>query len=68
VSTKPEFRIGNAERLFAHPSLAGSYCAYDVSADGRFVVVGDVADEGAAQRKPAIRITENWHEEFRDRE
>ncbi len=41
---------------------------YDVSADGRFVMVEDVGVESDELRKPAIRVTMNWYEEFRDRE
>lgn len=41
---------------------------YDVSADGRFVVIEDVVVAGDELRKPAICVTMNWHEEFRDRE
>lgn len=41
---------------------------YDVSADGRFVMIEDVASDTEQQRKPAIHITENWYEEFRVRE
>ncbi len=36
--------------------------------DGRFVMVDAVATEGETTRMPAIRITQNWYEEFRDRE
>ena len=49
------------------PSL-GERSSYDVSADGRFFMVEDVVAESVASRKPAIRITENWYEEFRERE
>ena len=31
-------------------------------------MVEDVAVETSETRKPAIRITQNWYEEFRDRE
>ena len=46
--------------------MVGTYVPeYDVSADGqRFVVaqpVGEVSE-------PKIRVVQNWHEEFRDRE
>ena len=68
VTTGPELRIGPSERLFSDPKLSGFAWDYDVSADGRFVMVEDVADESQEQRKPAIRITENWYQEFRDRD
>ena len=68
VTTGPEFRIGPSERLFSDPNLSGFAWNYDVSAHGRFVMVERVADDSQEQRKPAIHITENWYEEFRDRE
>ena len=34
---------------------------------GRFEMIEGVIAKGEIQRKPGIRITENWHEEFRDR-
>ena len=49
------------------PSL-GERSSYDVSADGRFFLVEDVAPESVAPREPAIHINENWYEEFRNRE
>lgn len=58
----------NGKRLFEDPSLAGMRWTHDVSADGRFVVIEDVVVAGDELRKPAIRVTMNWHEEFRDRE
>jgi len=39
-----------------------------IAADGRFVMIEEVEDESEAQRKPAVHITQNWYEEFRDRE
>ena len=68
VTTDPEFRIGPSEHLFSDPNLSGFAWNYDVSAHGRFVMVERVADDSQEQRKPAIHITENWYEEFRDRE
>ena len=68
VTTEPEFRIGKPERLFSDPNLVASPSNYDVAADGRFVVIEEVIDESSDQPKPAIHITENWYEEFRDRE
>jgi len=66
VSTGSKFSMGPAKRLFEHSSLAKtpSYPMYDVSADGRFVVVE------AAEVTPdrSIHIVQNWYEEFRDRE
>ena len=68
VSTEPEFRVGKTERLFADPSFFGTAWDYDVSADGRFVTVEDVIPEGETRHKPSIHITQNWYEQFRDRE
>ncbi len=68
VTTGDEFRVGRSERLFSDPKLPGGGWSYDVSADGRFVMVEDVVDDDAARRKPAIHITENWYEEFRERD
>ena len=68
VTTGPEFRIGSAQRLFSDQSLLDIVWTYDVAADGRFVMIEEVFDETPPQRKPPIHITENWYEEFRDRE
>ena len=40
--------------------------SYDVSADGRFVLV-DTA-ESEEDKPPSIQVVENWFAEFRDRE
>ncbi len=66
VSTMPSFRVDEARRLFQHPNL--SVGSYDVAADGRFVMVENVADENTVRTKRAVRVIENWDEEFRDRE
>ena len=39
---------------------------YDVSSDGRFLVIDKV--EAADAALSSIRVAENWYEEFRDRE
>jgi hypothetical protein len=67
VTTSTEgFATGAARRLFSHDGLAQGYATeYDVSADGRFVMVATPEGEDAA---PAIRVVQNWYEEFRDRE
>ena len=39
---------------------------YDVSGDGRFVLVDTAESEEA--KPPSIHVVENWHEEFRDRD
>jgi eukaryotic-like serine/threonine-protein kinase len=62
----PSLRPGKVESLFPYQNQSIHVWDYDVSVDGRFVIVEDAAPEDAEQRKPAIRITENWYEEFRD--
>ncbi len=68
VNLSPSFSVGEGQLLFQDPTLSGANWDYDVAADGRFVMVEDVVAEGESRRKAAIRITENWYEEFRDRE
>ncbi len=53
------------DRLFERPGFGP--LNYDVSADGRFLMVEPIEPEGEPP-KPSIRITQNWYEEFRDRE
>ncbi len=66
VSTEPTFTTGTTTPLFQHASFASGR-PYDVSADGqRFVVVESL--EPVQAEPPSIRVTENWYEEFRDRE
>ena len=66
VTTRPDFSVGDATRLFQSDYFrASEWHGYDVSADGqRFVIPESV--EGA--EPPAIRVVQNWYEEFRDRE
>jgi serine/threonine protein kinase/Tol biopolymer transport system component len=70
VSTEQGFILGKPERLFESEDLQRrAYAApdYDVSADGqRFLTTAPADDENAAP--PAIRVVQNWYEEFRDRE
>ena len=71
VSTTEGFSAGSGQPLFHHPGLGGGGSStYDVSADGqRFVVVEDLeSEEGEEAKPPAIHVTENWFEEFKDRE
>ncbi len=68
VNLSPSFSVGEGQLLFQDPTLSGANWDYDVAADGSFVMVEDVVAEGESRRKAAIRITENWYEEFRDRE
>ncbi len=71
VSTESALTLGQPQRLFEAPGFAltggGAVGGYDVSADGeRFLTVAPV--EGADAAPPTIRIVQNWHEEFRDRQ
>ncbi len=50
------------------PAPVGAGFHHSEYVDGRFVMVEDVVAEGETPRNPAIRITENWYEEFRNRE
>ena len=69
VNTQSSFTVGEIETLFVDPNLDSSNWQYDVARDGRFVTVQDVAgEEQGEKRKPAIRVVQNWDEEFRDRE
>ena len=62
------FILGKPERLFESEDLRWrdySTLDYDVSADGeRFVITAPAEDENAPT--PAIRVVQNWHEEFND--
>ena len=61
--------VGPAEELFTNSSLGAKRgWSYDVAADGRIVLVEDVGADEAARRKPRIRVTQNWYEEFRERD
>ncbi len=67
VTTTPSFAVGEVRGLFDDPYLGRSSWDYDVSEDGRFVMVEEIVPEGESRRKPSIHITQNWYEEFRDR-
>ncbi len=61
ITTAPTFSASVPTPPFTNRPVLGFY---DVSSDGRFVVVdfADTPDEAS------IQIVENWYEEFRDRE
>ena len=65
VTLEPSFSVISSTRLFTHPGLASiwPHWEYDVSADGQRFVVRELGQE-----PPVIRVVQNWHEEFRDRE
>ena len=68
VATTPGFSFSSPAALFQDPNLVGgsSEIEYDVSADGRFVLVG--AAEGEEDKTLSIHVVENWFAEFRDRQ
>ena len=71
VMTSPAFEVGVSTPLFSDPYLRVNIphqVPYAVSADGRFVMVETAAVEGEERRQPSIHVTQNWYEEFRDRE
>ena len=73
VTTSPVFAAGVIGPLFSDlylrdPGPTRATTNYDVSADGRFVMVGSAESEGADGEQPPIQVIENWYEEFRDRE
>ncbi len=73
VTTSPVFAAGVTTPLFSDPHFRArasiqDQVAYDVSADGRFVMVEPDRSESADEEPPAIQVIENWYEEFRDRE
>jgi Tol biopolymer transport system component len=69
VSTESAFALGRPQPLFETPAptVTGGESGYDVSADGRFLTIAPVEDAAEAA-PPAIRIVQNWYEEFRDRQ
>ena len=71
VSTQSGFVSGQPTRLFEWPNLAvnNSLPNYDVFPDGeKFVALEATQESDREAERPAIRIVQNWYEEFRDRE
>ena len=71
VSTEPTFTPGQPQPLFESVDLitGAGELTYDVSADGeRFVTISPFEDDDEEAAPPTVRIVQNWHEEFRDRE
>jgi serine/threonine protein kinase/Tol biopolymer transport system component len=65
VTTRPAFSAGAITRLFEKRSLlTAPYPQYDVSADGKRVVI---LDRPAGERPLSIHVVHNWFEEFRAR-
>ena len=62
-STAPT--CGPPKPLFESAALSRfAFVTYDVSADGQRFVIAEQVEESSN----IIRVTQNWHEEFRDRE
>jgi len=64
VDTGSSFQFEVRGPLFDHPGLP----EYGVASDGRFVLVEPVDSGDESRAQPAIRVVQNWYEEFRDRE
>jgi hypothetical protein len=61
-----DFSVGPGTKLFHHPKLGEwQRTNYDVSPDGRQFLVPEAV---GATAHPAIRVVQNWYEEYRDRE
>ena len=69
VRSSPSFATLSTTPLFSDRRLLGFLAVgvtYDVSADGRFVMVD--TEESEEAKPPTIHVVENWYEEFRDPE
>ncbi len=64
VSTAPELSVGTPRRLFRVPASSRLLAGWDVSADGKRFVFAEPVGEPP---KPAMRVVQNWYQEFRDR-
>ena len=68
VSIGQDVTLGRPQRLFDSQDLRfrdNPWPQYDVSADGQRFLTATPADDAAL---PSIRIVQNWHEEFRERQ
>ncbi len=67
ISAADELSALEPEFLFRHPGLRRPYPEqnYDVSTDGKFLLVDSVELEGSEEK---IQIVENWHKEFYPRD
>ncbi len=71
VSTESAFTLGQPQALFESPGIGGTVSGsggYDISADGQRFVRAAPVEGNEESAPPAIRVVENWYEEFRDRE
>jgi hypothetical protein len=68
VSTNPSFSPGEPTWLFDSASLsieqASGSANYDVTPDGQKFIIAEPETGGP---QPAIRVVQNWNEEFRGR-
>ena len=70
VSTSPSLTVGSPEALFSAQGLAwagANFLGYDVTPEGNQFVLKEVV-EADTEAQPVIRVVQNWHDEFRDRE
>ena len=68
VDMSRESPTNNVRELFDVEIVAFHTFSYDVTPDGNFVIVEPIAEEDDVEARRFIHITENWYEEFRDRE
>ena len=68
VEPGQSFRPGAPTELFAGPYFYGATVSasdvYDVSADGRFLMIKEPQAADGGQTQPEIVIVENWFEEL----
>ncbi len=61
--------VNDVRPVFRHSTLRSNQCCnYAVAADGRILTIDEVdaAETSPQESRPAIHITENWFEEFRE--
>ena len=67
VSTAPTLTLGTPELLFEGPYLASLGRTYDVSPDGRFLMIRTSREDGDDDAPPQINVVLNWHLELLER-
>jgi hypothetical protein len=67
VQTKPTFSAGIPSKLFDGPWYVGQSRTYDVSKDGRFLMLKEAAAGSAAAPPVDIHVVLNWTEELKQR-
>jgi len=67
IEAEDEIQIGGARVVSANPTLRGRGVPYDIAPDGRILARERIEDDDQPTLPPAIHVTENWYEEFRDR-